>query len=330
MKKNDLRLFLIFGVLILLFALAGCTPAEQGTGETTGQMTQDSTEQTTESETTTEETTESEEPSETETEKIIEKNYGLANDLILKMIECMRLYGGEYDMHTLSFEDKIDEIKEGKRPILLSFDPTEHYFAGVYYNTSDGHNCYSNSFLCHAECVKEYNWVRFESEKEITEYYNGEKLVVAFQINKSLFAQSILPNDKPDPTAEYFQVFPTAFENGTNTTSPLRSDEAYVYDEAFIYLSPSLDDEVYYYYNPYFHENRTMSVVLLEDQHYIGVLGYDQNSQKIPAQFGKYYDDLIKVMLVGKYSESVDNGTSQYNRPYILFEIEDIVEIILE
>ncbi len=333
MKKNDLRLFLICGVLLLLVALAGCTPAEQGIGETTEQKTQESAELTTQSEITTEErkqTTQTEQKTiETETESIRPvtrpqlTTVGVSEDLAYELADYLQMLFAEYEMKENSFAIRLNYIKRGVRTLHVTFDPSEYYFVGAYYNAPHEQQYPELELFC---CSLKYTWVKFENADEIKDSYNGQTLIAAFQINKSLICESF-PSATSDSLMEHFQVFKPIFENGINIASPL------VYDGSFIYLTLSEKETVYCSKDAYNHDWVAFDCIVRDGQHYVSSILYSEYANgtrydwDMQYEFGEYYDALMRIMITGQYSETYENGTVSH---FGLFKIEDIAKIVLQ
>ena len=386
MKKNFRKLFIIFGVLLCIFALYGCTevaePAVQSSELTTAEATETTleTSKTTAEEKETESTAEetisnteetSAEPTETETQLVetceteetsaeIESatteaeslNSGAVettentseesskteetsnadttiqngvvidkegNELIAELCNYLFDYVGRFELIPKSFTQKIDEIKNGTQPLHVGFDSTtSYYFICGYFNDDFAY--------MHAE---EYTWVRFENVNEIQKYYNDENFMVAFQINLATFVKDILPCDRNVPEMVHYQLYYPEFVNGLNVNAYIE------FNKTFIYLNSTDKNAVYYCTIARDPLLLTFPCLNLDGQYYIpeclATTYYDEyaevDQEYLENHFGDYYDEIMSIMITGKYSVSNGNGVVYY---YGLIPLEDFVNNVLK
>ena len=304
MKKQFGKLFVIFGVILCIFALVGCdlvlgnnpdpekNPAEESNS---GEESSDS-------------------------EETLADVFEPDEELVEELVEYLQQLSWDYEIGETSLSIKIDAIKKGSQPLQLKFDPDKYYYVCAYYLPE----CPEEEFLyCHAD---EYTWVGFSNEKNIKEYYNGVKLWAAFQINKTSLCIDLLPGDRKAPQIENFQMYFPVFENGVNTTSRLE------YKDTFIYLTSSDSDVVYMCSNHILHDFASIPYVELDGKYYI--TKHLHTGDPSPAyknnlkwEFGKYYDILMEIMITDKYTEVDKSGNTMY---YGLFEINEFVEKVLK
>ena len=246
----------------------------------------------------------------------------LSDELVSTLVEYLQNIYAHYYAPDTSYAAKIDKIKQGYQPLHVKFNSEEYYFVCGYYNaTHQNAECEDIDYCC----VTEYTWVRFDNETEILEYYDEEKLVVAFQINKSLFVKDALSDNSIVPDIEHFQIYKVSFENGKNINVALD------FDDTFIYLNSS--DKIYLYHSVflYNHDWITFPCVELHGEYYIIIRTHtlkpngDVVDNGIDRTFGDYYDVLIGVMEDKKYSELHEKGYVFY---YGLFDIEEFIRVV--
>ncbi len=221
----------------------------------------------------------------------------------------------------ISVELLIDRIKTGvEQPLHVGFDAEDCYFVCAYYN---GPHEYENRLLC---CPTEYTWMKCELPGELWETCYAGKLVVAFQINNSTFAQDILSEVQTVSSMIHFQRYTPEFHYGRNVKGVIP------FDETFIYLNGSSEkDKIYYSVSDPAHDYANFSCVKQENNFYItiwlsrGYTGGDRYENDLQYEFGKYYDGLMEVMETGKYSVKYDSGSEYF---YGLISIEDFVDIV--
>ena len=320
MKRNFVKLFVVFGILLCIFALFGCEFIEFE--PETGEESRESISQTKETLPDDEEPSDEEESSEIETDEttgeLTDSSFVPDEELIKALTKYLSEYYAEYDMPETSVAIKIDQIKNGAQPLQLKFNPDDYYFVCAYFETEHE---YEDVDYC---CVSEYTWVGFNSQEDITESYNGIKFLLAFQINKTEICRDLLPDDRIVPKTEHFMLYKPIFQDGKNCNIPKE------YDGTFIYLNSSKKSSVYLCSNHPTHDWEAMRYVELDGKSYIPVYlyttkPYEGYDKQIRWELGDYYDLLTKIMICDKYYEVSRNGSTMY---YGLFEIEEFVNTI--
>lgn len=315
MKK--LILFLLIGALLVL-PLSGCFADNQQNEVTTPNNT---TENTTPEVTTPPENDQNDPP-------VVEGELDKDSELIVELIAYLEQYLVEYDLISVSFSAKINQIKNGAQPLHVAFDPNNYYFVGGYYN-----NAHKDSVIDY-RYASEYVWVGYKSEAEIQEYYNGMPCVVVFQINRALTVTNIL-SDEPANDMEHFQIYKPTFENGANTASPI------AFDDTFIYLnnvSNRFDEDIIYHSKSwYYHGNATISCICLDGEYYLPfylatledgeIFDAQQalSTNQITYTLGEYYDAIINIMNTEKYNVEVNE---KYTYRYGVVSIDDFVNLM--
>ena len=333
MKKQFGKLFIIFGVILCILALVGCdlvlgnnpdpekNPTEESSSETvesSENLTEESGGKTTESTDPTDESSSEEESTDEETfEDIFEPDENLVEALVEYLEDIGSISSGPDTYFKMM--DQIDQINRGAQPLQIEFDPDKYYYICAYY--SPEHLYDEETFYC---CSAEYTWVGFGSEENISEYYNGTKLLVAIQINKTELCVDILYDDRNIPEVEYFQVYSPIFENGINTA------ESIAFDDKMIYLNSTDAPTVYIYSKHIIYDFSVMYYVKLDSRNYIV---YDHtehvenvaNKEEFKNVFGNYYDQLIEIMITDKYFVKNSKGEKIY---YGIFEIEEFFNTV--
>lgn len=244
-------------------------------------------------------------------------------DLIKILIEYLQNIFNSCDMPPTSYAIKINDIKNGDQPLLVQFDPEEYYFVCGYYNATHNQSEYENLSFC---CVEEYTWVKFENAHEIQEFYNDQKFIVAFQINKALFVKDILSNDASVTAMEHFQIYEAEFVAGSNCI------DAMIFDESFVYLNSSNKPCVYYSVSVFNHEWITLPCIERDGEYYITIRTHTVNVNgettymDLEVELEEYHDALIEIMQTDKYSET----KSGYVIYYGLFDVEELVNVVFK
>ena len=319
MKREIGKLFIIFGALICIFALVGCDLILGNNPDTEENSAEESSSETFKSG---EET--SEELSEETKENIVFKGTIQNNesDVVLELIEYLRYYKVGVFPHILpyTFEDKFDEIKSGTQPLLVDFDHTSSYYFICGYCLNKETTIYRDA--------GEYTWIRYENENEIQEYYNGEQIVIAFQINAAIFIDDILPSDKEVPKVEHFQVYECQFVDGFNVSAPVE------FYETFIYLNSSTKSTVYYCTDKYNSYRYDVPCIYYKDQYCLTIyMGYKysdgspEHRENHESVYGKYSKPILESLIETEGVAYIGNGRVYF---YGLLPIEDFANKILK
>jgi hypothetical protein len=245
------------------------------------------------------------------------------SDVIESIIYHMNLSDIEYIGYNLC--EKIHLVENhGAQPLEISFDAFSFYYACAYDNVTD-------IMYVTEERLKQCNWYKFDDAAEIPEYYNGEKCVAVFQINKTASVVNLLQNDVV-PQIEHFSSYETKFEQGYNVNPPV------VFNETIIYLYGIYANEVekkpifYYTTTALYHAYATIRYVEYygEKYHHIATRhvypGYDDSIKDLELLLNIYYDDFADVIEYEKFS--ADNGHQKTF--YSCIKIEDIIRVMKE
>lgn len=333
MKKQFGKLFIIFGVILCIFALVGCDLVLGNNPETEKKPAEESSSETFES---SEETTDKSDGKDTEaTDPADESDLGeessdseetLADvfepdeELMEALVDYLQNIMTNYEVPESSISMDIDKIKDGEQPLQLKFDPEKYYYVCAYYSPEHLEEKY---LYC---CAEEYTWVGFSNEKNIAEYYNGVKLCAAFQINRTELCIDLLPSNRKVPKVENFQLYTPVFEDGVNIASVIE------YKDTFIYLNSSDSSSVYFCSKHILHDFNSMPLIELDGKSYITESLYvdtpgEDYEDDIRWRFGEYYDLLMEMMITDKYSVVHKSGKTIY---YGLFEIEKFIDMIFK
>ena len=246
------------------------------------------------------------------------------SELVLALIEFLDYIGSpiHYDVPVVTLEDQIDQIKSGNvQPILLDFEPQYYYFVCAYFNCNE-HKTEKHTY----SCASSYTWVKYENEKAIKDSYDDEKIVVAFQINSSSIVRDIVTGEENGILVESIDLYTPEFVNGSNINP---------YDDVsatYIYLTRNKGNTIYI--TPTHTSFSDMiDCVFVDNQYYIFLTIYnvDTNGKRYDYDYswklGKYYDSMNKIMITGKYSQTMNDG---WVRHYGLFDITEFVNEIIE
>lgn len=239
-------------------------------------------------------------------------------ELISVLVDYLRGLFIDQDALPTNIGFKISRIKAGHIPLLVKFDSKNYYYVCCY---SDSTHEYEGELYC---CADKYIWVKFNVQSDIQEYYCGQKIIAAFQINKAVYARNLLTNDRAF-TMEHFQLYKTKFDNGKNINAPLD------FYEEFVYLCHTKKNVVYCSKFAPYNDAATLKIVEVEDELYIAELiqvNYASGNsyyKDLKLHFEEYYDDLIGFMDPLMYSEELENGDTRY---YGLFEVDKFIQEI--
>lgn len=261
-------------------------------------------------------------------EGALDKNSDLVTELLRYLEE--RLI--DYDLLTRPLGERINGIKNGEPAIHVVFDEPDYYFVSGYYNSE---HSYEMSSYC---CRQKYIWVMYTNETDIQEYCNGIKCQVTFQINRPSSITDIHPGEIAAPEFEHFQLYTPTFENGVNASPAITFEDAFIY---LVWQKKDIGKSVIYHCREAYHRdcNNTISCIYLGGKHYIYfLLGIERTGEpldiekalsesKIIWNFGDYYDAIISVMDVGKYSIPSGNGLTYH---YALISIDDLMNVLLD
>ena len=244
---------------------------------------------------------------------LLEKD-GEGEETIYELSTYLRRISASINPRGINFENKIEWVRNSSTQALhVAFDPKDYYFVCAYYNSD--HN--EDKFCC----VNEYTWVMFYEENDITEHYENNNLVAAFQINKAKFVKDIVSKRSVTPEFEHFLVYTPQFKDGINIADALYCGETYIYFrdidfEGKDYILDSIQKQ--------FHELTIVPCTKYKGKYYIKQemqIGY-QNPIDLKPEFGKYYDDLMEIMITDKYTEEIDGKTYYYG----LFDIKEFTK----
>ena len=236
----------------------------------------------------------------------------------------------QFLMMESTYENKFDMAVYSGCALYVEFDPHEYYYVCAY--SDSGHEYEFRDFCC----IDGYTWEEFDHERDITDRHDGSDFVAAFQINKSFFCLNILSEGERSVDMEHYQIYTPEFVDGINTSSPLLINQSYLYfyssdclSEYHVLKTPYV---IYHSKDCYYHKSVALPVVELDDKDFVQVLlnttqpdGITNENKTLEKNFGKYYDDAMRLMITGKHSITDQDGTV---RQYGLLGMEEISEII--
>ena len=241
------------------------------------------------------------------------------SELVITLADYLKQIDNS-DINEPLLEDKINEIKNGARPLHINISPSCFYFVCAYYKVTEGKE--KNHFLNASDC----SWVRYESAQDIKEYYNGKTLGAAFQLNRSIFVVDILDGSIP-PSAEYFQIYTPIFENGMNV-----ADAADVDCERYIYFNSFDQHDVYFSSEDQYGSFVSLPCISIDSDEYVmlDLSRYDINEMNHDAsinfddalrhEFGEYYEAFSSIIDTEIYNK-IDGQENKHS--YGIFKFED-------
>lgn len=264
---------------------------------------------------------------------VLPKKQSIESDLIVNLVEYLDSLDAEYMMVSTSIGIKINQIREDsvfkRQPVHVEIDPSSYYFMCGYYNCT--HQDETRAYTC----AEKYNWVRFENADEIQEYYNGEKMIVAFQINESLFVKDVLTGDVNVVGFTNFQPFDTQFTDGFNTNAPVVYDKTlvFLYNKQFIPRKQLDEAHIYYFAEDWRSEWDMFYCIRREGVYYVLIELYSISSNgyryenDLTREFREYYDTLIDMIQKDEEYSVDKKGYTQY---YGLIPMNDFVNAVLK
>ena len=251
---------------------------------------------------------------------------GLPEELIAQLISVESSDEKQGDVGEFCFSMSFDLIKNGYHLLLVEYnDRSQYYFVAAYYTSDDGH--YERDHCCR----EKYTWVKFEKANEITEYYNGEKIVCSYQIDVASSCRDMIAPERGELSYMYCRPYWPIFVPGG-----VYAPDGYEQSEGMgIVLSDSTGDTVY--------DSRMGTYMLslsrylgyenIDGEHYISirveVSGDDEHSlqKRLKRTLGDYYDHLIDGMRCSVMSESNSPNTGKKIIQYLCsFKLNDVIK----
>lgn len=194
-------------------------------------------------------------------------------------------------------------------------DNSSYYFACAYCISDHTESWYDY------DCVDSYIWVRFDSETEITETYNGAQLVITFQVNQAQQCRNLKTDENAD--FGYCQQYKPTFTEGLNTADALTCDK--------MFITTQSAEPIYYIYDWTPDRYCTLYCTEIEGQfYYRQYVGFQEVDTPIyffnlEYVFEDYYDALMAAMGSDVSTETNAYGDIYY---YGFISIEDVAQII--
>ena len=243
---------------------------------------------------------------ETETKEVSPTMLQDSDEHVLALIKYLQELRADHDMPDTSIAIKINEVKNGKQALHVDFSSSDSYFVCAYYD--DTHSDERTEYCC----ASEYTWVKFESESEISEQYNDNRFIVAFQVNVASFVTDIISQSESMHDMRHFQTYVPVFDHGVNIAAPL------AFDRTFIYLNSSEKSTIYHTTSAYDNSWVTIPCVLRDEQYYVTVELYivysdgERFDRNLNAEFREYYDALRSIMDTETYHATNDRGNTVF------------------
>ena len=225
------------------------------------------------------------------------------NWMILDLIHYLQGLQVDREMVPPTLRLKLHLIKgDGYSTWHVGYTSSNYYFVCAYYNSE--HESTEKHAYC---CADKYTWLKFDNESEITEYYNDQKLFVAFQLNRPLFVNTA---KKRVPNIEHFQRYEAEFKDGVNVKEAIVLE-----DTSYIFLTSSDRENIYHSKHMFDHEHSTIPCIYDDGQFYVRLDLPRQkdgslDTEDISYDFGDHYDRIMCVIEAFGRETSVvhDNG----------------------
>ena len=236
------------------------------------------------------------------------------SELVLELMNYLGSINVKADQGSTTIETKIDKINNGAKPLLVDFDSSSYYIVCAYYNST--HNMEKRNYCC----ADKYIWVKYAKETDIKEYYNGEKIVVSFQVNKASIVWDMSTDTENTIGFEHFRIFNVLFENGKNTY------QCIPFDMAFVFLNTSDKENIYYSTSSLGNVYKTLDCVRMDEQYFLPIYLYTtypnghSSNHDLTVDFGKYYDEISDMLIYDKYQLIYDDGATIY---YALIDVNE-------
>ena len=216
-------------------------------------------------------------------------------------------------------ETKIDDIRSGKEPLLITFDLVETYYVGVYFSGEHylPDHLYEIATYC---CVENYVWVRFDSVEDIAITYDGLYLLDAFVVREIDSVSNLLSDGKAIPRIVIFDTCKFSRFSVGEVQSPKLSNDC------FIYLNGNSETDIIYHYTKSYNRTIiTLPCAEIDGNYYIKLRLRTINNEDIVNDFGKYYDELFAVIKPDIYITTDENGNEV---ECYLVNVNDFAEIV--
>ena len=247
---------------------------------------------------------------------------GESSDMISSLTEYLESLHQYVTPGETSLAIKIRRIREkGAQPLLVEFNSPECYYVCGYYK---GTHSFKREKIRNC-CVSDYLWLRYEKEEDIRESYQERTCVVAFRLDPASSVTDIRSESDAVPAFEHFEKVEPVFEEGYNI------EKFQGFDQVFVYLNSVRKDKVYYTTSVSHHIYVTFRCIRLDGQIFIPTTLYEiqptgeRYDYDLKWEFGEYYDSLMAIMRVDRYTVETTNGTIYYEG---IFLIEDFGKIL--
>ena len=219
---------------------------------------------------------------------------GLIKALSDYLREC---YGPECDLAVRSLEQKINYCRNGYNPLLVE-GGEECYYVAVYSNQEPYPTDENRKF-------EENTWVRFNTSEEISESWNDEAFLAAFQINPARSCKNLKTGETDIKMDHFFHIHPE-FKDGF--AIPIKKTNQIL----FIQLTTSDEKQLYCTRSSTIQGLYRISCTKLDGETYIYYqIGYQLGNGKyvehdLEEEFGEYYDEIMKVMIFKEYTSGAE------------------------
>lgn len=247
------------------------------------------------------------------------------SNLIKSIIRFLYDINTDHDMIVYNLGSIVYRIKnQGAQPLEAKFNAFDYYYVCGYGSISE------EKYLRDDIRAERCEWVKYDSEAEITEYYGEAKCFFVFQFNRASSVINLLTEDDT-LSMEHFLRYEPKFEQGTNVNPPIVFDETVIYLYGGIFKN--LEDGTAYYSTSSFYNNYEAVIKFVEL--YDGKNIYMRTKvdyfdyvveESLEGHFNRYYDDFIGVTTVDKFSIRIEGKVNYYS----CIKVDDFVRIMKE
>ena len=242
-------------------------------------------------------------------------NIPLDSKLIKALSDYLREYNMDMDIPVRSLGDQIASCHSGYNPLLVE-GGEECYYVAVYSNEDSLHM----DEYCNFE---DYTWVRFNTSKEISEYWNNEAFLAAFQVNPAISCKNLKTGQTDYKMEHFFHIHPE-FKDGF--AIPIKKTTKIL----FIQLTNSDEKQLYCSLDSTIQGLYRIDCTEFEGEIFIyNQIGYQLGNGEfvehdLEAEFGEYYDEIMNVMIVKEYTS--ESGTNRKSGFISILDFSDIVK----
>ena len=260
---------------------------------------------------------------------IIKIAYTLSSELVEKLIWSIEQESICYDIAPYYTSNKIDSLTSTSTLYHIQFDGNLYYYACGY---SDDNYDYD----VHPENLE---WYGYNDEKDIKKVYKDMDLKVVFKIDVTNNVFDVIKDENVNIKVEHINKIPLNFNENNNFIY-----EVVKYKNEFLYISQE-SVHIYFVYNDFFFNNKTLNFFRFEDDIYLyflkkteRVIDYNYDDvyfyeNDYSDDFGVYFEDLMSIITkeyVVEEEKFYNNNTQHryYTYTYDLISIDNFKKLL--